>query len=508
MTVTPPQNPSSILTKTMTGTGWIMGWRMASRGLGLVSTLVLVRILTPEDFGLVALGTVFANAVDALAMFGIEDAILREKTFSPEIYDTGFTMSLIRAVGMGLLIGGLAVPAGYFFHDNRLTWIILALAAATLIEGFRNIGVVEFRRTFAFEKEFLLWIVPRIAGVVLAIGSAVILRSYWALVIAILAQRVLRVAFSYRIHPYRPHLDLSAWRRLTGYSVWDWALSIVAEIRERSASIFIGRLLGAAQVGVFSVALELAALPITELIEPLGRAAFSGFNAARHAGLSAGEMYLRMIAAMGLVALPASIGISLVADPLVQLAFGPSWSGATPVLRIVSIACCLNLITTMSSTLFQAHALMSLSFWLLGVTTLLRLALLFVMTPWLGLTGAALATGVAMTLEQVLYIALTIRHFDVRLGDLLGRFWRIVLAAATMALVLTWSGLGWETSAAGTKAGLALELAAGVGLGAAVYAVTLFVLWLAAGQPEGAEADLLTLLRGLHARLPALRRVR
>ncbi len=509
MSVTsPPSNPPSILIKTMKGTGWIMGWRMATRVLGLVSTLVLVRILTPEDFGLVALGTVFANAVDALAWFGIEDAILREKTFSPEIYDTGFTMAVIRAVVMGLLIAGLAVPAGYFFHDDRLTWIVLALAAATLLEGFRNIGVVEFRRTFEFDKEFLLWVIPRIVSIVLAIGCALVFRSYWALVVGILTQRILRVVFSYRMHPYRPRLGLSAWRRLTGYSVWDWALSIVVQIRERSASIFVGRLLGPAQVGIFSVAVELATLPLTELIEPLGRAAFSGFNAARHAGLSAGQMYLRMIAAMGLAAMPASIGLSLVADPLVKLAFGPSWSGATPVMQIISVAYCLNLLSTMSGTLFQAHGLMRLSFRLLIFTVLLRLGLLFVLVPLLGLTGAALATTVAILLEQVLFVALTIHHFDVRLVDLLSRLWRIVLASATMALVLAWSDLGWHATTGVTKAELGLELLTAVTAGAAVYAATLCVLWLAAGRPDGAEADILTLLQRLAARLRAFRLVR
>jgi O-antigen/teichoic acid export membrane protein len=484
-----------------------MGWRMATRTLGLVSTLTLVRLLTPADFGLVALGTTFAGAVDALAWFGIEDAILREKTFSQEVYDTGFTLAVIRGSVMGLLIAAMALPAGYFFHDNRLAWIVLALAAATMLEGFQNISVVEFRRTFAFDKEFILWVVPRIVSIVLAILFAFILRSYWALVIGIMTQRILRVMFSYRMHPYRPRFGLSAWRRLTGYSVWNWALSIVGQIRDQSPSIFIGRLLGAAEVGVFSLAVELASLPLTELIAPMGRAAFSGFNAARHAGQSTGQMYLRMIAAMGVIAIPASIGLSLVADPLVKLAFGPSCSSATPVLQLLSIAYCLNLLSSMSGTLFQAHGLMWLSLRVTGGAVLLRLLLLLLLIPALGLGGAALAMTASIVLEQILFVALTIRHFDVRLRDLPGRLWRIVLASALMALALAWSGLGWQATEAVTKTALAMELFAAMTAGAAVYAVTLLALWLASGRPDGAEADALALLRRLIVRLPLPRRM-
>jgi O-antigen/teichoic acid export membrane protein len=507
MTVASPLvSQSSILAKTAKGTGWTMGWRMATRLLGLVNTLILVRLLTPADFGLVALGTTFANALDAFAMLGLEDALLREKAFSREAYDSGFTLAIIRAIAMGLVIGALAEPAGWFFHDDRLVWIIRTLAVATVIDGFRNVGVVEFRRTFQFDKEFMLWVVPRIVSIGLAIGCAFIFRSYWALMVGILTQRVLRVVFSYWMHPYRPRLSLSAWRRLTSYSVWNWAMSIVGQIRDQSASILIGRLLGPTQVGIFSVALEIATLPSTELIGPMGRAAFSGFNAARHAGLSTGEIYLRMIGVLGILAIPASLGLSLLADPLVKLAFGPSWSSAVPVMQVVGIACCLSLLSGTSDILFRVHGLMRLSFRLVSANALFRLVLLLAMIPWLGVIGAALAMAAATVLEVVLSVIFTVRHFGPPLQDLVDRLWRVVLASATMALALASTGLGWRVTQAVTKAALALELCAGVAGGVVVYAVTLLLLWFVAGRPAGAESDILTLLRRLRIRLPSLRR--
>ncbi len=146
-----------MLARTATGTGWIVGWRMATRLFGLI----LVRLLVPGDFGLVALGTTFIVAVDALSTLGVEDALVREPAPTRAMYDTGFTLSALRGVITSAVIAVTAVPIASFFADPRLADVLWALAAGTLIGGIGSIGVVDFRRDMAFEKEFLLQILPR-----------------------------------------------------------------------------------------------------------------------------------------------------------------------------------------------------------------------------------------------------------------------------------------------------------------------------------------------------------
>ena len=85
----------SLQGKIFSGAGWIVGWRMATRGLGLISTLVLARLLLPADFGLVALATGFAGAVESMSYMGVEDALVREKSPGRGLYDTGFTLGLL-----------------------------------------------------------------------------------------------------------------------------------------------------------------------------------------------------------------------------------------------------------------------------------------------------------------------------------------------------------------------------------------------------------------------------
>jgi hypothetical protein len=102
---------------------------------------------------------------------------------------------------------------------------------------------------------------------------------------------------------------------------------------------------------------------------------------------------------------------------------------------------------------------------------------------------------VATAIEQVLYIALTLRRFGLTLGGLGSRIWRIALATATMTAVLALSGLGWRASVATTLPGHLAELAFPVVVGALIYVAVLLAAWWGCGRPAGAEADMLGLLR-------------
>jgi lipopolysaccharide exporter len=506
--VTEATPTGTLFARTVRGTGWLITWRMATRLLGVVSTVVLVRLLAPADFGLIALATSFTLAVEAMALIDVEDAVTRERAPTREVYDTAFTLGLLRGLAIGGMIAALAFPAARFFAEPRLAPVILALGLGFLLDGLTNVGVVDFRRDFAFHREVQLWLTPRLMSILLTLGTALLLRSYWALVVGILSQRALRVVFSYRMHPFRPRLGLSAWRGLLGYSLWLSVINVASLLRDRADSILLGRLLGTAPVGIFAIGAEIAALPTTELVEPACRAAFSGFSTARNTGLDAGETWLSIIASMTLLTFPAGVGLALIAGPLVQLAFGARWMAAVPLVQLLGIAGCLAAFGTIGSVLLRVHGKMHqvLGIVLAGAT--LRVALLLLLIPRFGLLGAGFAVAVGLVFDHLLYLVITLRGFAMPLSALLGRLWRSVLATAAMAAVLLWSGQGGQAAMATTLARLAMKLLTAMTTGATVYIVTLLAIWLVVGRPAGAEADLLTLLQRLLARLQAAHRAR
>ena len=456
--------------------------------LGLVSTLVLVRLIQPADFGIIALATGFMQTIDGMLTLGTEEAVIREATPGRTFYDTAFTLNLLRGLSVTILVAALAGPAAHFFADPRLGPVLLFVACLPLLDGISNIGTVDFRRDFAFHKEFAIMVLPKLCGIIAAILAAVLLHSYVAMLFGMGVNRILRVVMSYIMHPYRPALSLKAWRGLAGYSIWTWLLSLAVLVRDRSDSLLLGRLMNTAAVGFYSVGAEVAALPTTELIEPLGRAAFSGFAAGRQQKMDISETFLRLIGSAALLTLPAGVGLSLLAAPLVALAFGPGWEPAVPVLRILSLSFTIMVFGHLSLHLLSAHALLGRLVGITLVGAVTRVALLALLIPNFGLTGAALGAAVAVVLEQALTVATALRRFHVNATAMVHRVWRPVLAATAMGAVLAISGVGRSDD---NSFSAVLEAVTG---GAVTYAGMLLASWVLAGRPAGAETDILAVL--------------
>ena len=488
----------TILVKTARGAGWAIGWRMVTRLLGFLSTLVLARLLLPGDFGLVALATGFSQGIMALSELGMEEAVIRQHDSSREIYDTAFTINLLRGLATAAIVVACAWPVAAFFKEPRLAPILLVLAGCTLIRAFENIGTVEFRRDFVFHKEFRLLILPRLSGVAVTIGAALVWHSHWALIAGIATGQILETGMGYVMHPYRPRPGLRAWRRLAAFSVWSWAISIAIMVRDRVDGFVIGRSLGIAQVGLYTAGAEIALLPTHELAAPLSRACFSGFAAALRQETEIASTYARILASVILVALPIGAGVSLVAAPAVMLALGPNWSSAVPVVQILGCSGIVLAPGLVTGTLLSAHGLLRSSFVITMLSMAFRAIGAIVLVRAYGLAGGALAHALTIVLENAAYMVIAFRHFRIRLTTAVALIWRGCLATLAMAAVLTAAGLGVDVEAPARS----LLLAALTG--AAVYAGVQLGAWLLCGRPAGAERDLLTLV----GRMPGVSRLR
>lgn len=474
--------------------------RMAERGLGLVSTVVLARILSPSDFGLVAMAMVFVAAADVLGAFGLDWALVRQPGLERRHLDTAWT---IRA-GLGLtslvVLLAIALPAAEFYREPRIAPMIVVLGVSLLIGALENPGVIVFRRNMNFSKEFQLRTAAKVVGALVAISTALILRSYWALLLGTLASRTVATAMSYFVHPHRPRPTLSARSELLGFSMWLWLSNILTFVRTRIVELILGRIAGARDLGLFSVSNELSQLASTELAAPINRALFSAYAAKGDRPEEVGASYLRAVPAIWLITLPIVVGTYLTAPQIVALVLGAKWVDAVPLVRVLALASIVGLFSTGAIHVYWAinRARLETAVEVIWVTILLTLVLL--LTPRRGVIGAAEAVLVANSVLIPITAFLLRRNAGVSIRETVRRCWRIVVACLAMVAAVTATSADWRPTATGEALRQLVLMAI---VGATTYTVTVLAAWWGVGKPAGPERDLLALATERLTRQPA-----
>ncbi len=477
----------SVTNRTVIGAGWLVAWRMVTRGLGLVSTLILARLLVPADFGLVAMATAFSASVESLSELGLGDALVRRQENERGHYDTAFTLQLIRGGLTGAVIAAGAWGASDWFNEPRLLPVMLVLSALAIIGAFDNIGIVEFRRSLRFDMEFRLLFLPRISMFFTVIAMAWLLRSFWALMIGITVSRLVRVAMTYVVHPYRPRLTLSHWRDLVGFSFWTWATSLASLVWDRLDTFVLGPVLGPAKLGVYMIAAEIAIMPITELVAPASSALFPGLSVAQQRGTNLIGLALSVVSAMLLIVVPLTVGVSATSGYVVVALLGPNWDAARPLIAIFVWLCVLSPFSWVCMTVLKATGAVRQHFMAIsGAAAFKALVLYGVIQTGGSLEMAAVAGVVCTAVECGLFLLQLRSRGDTRWRESLGGLLRIATAGAFAAGVLLASGLGWQPVSMTPVP--ALLVGGSIGLAAiALFAAAQLGLWWVAGRPEGPE---------------------
>lgn len=486
--------------KTAVAAGWMVAWRMAARTLGFISMLFLARLLVPADFGLVAMAAVFNGTIEALSLLGVDSALVRSDDIDDSLLNTAFTMEVIRALTNAAVVALLSPLASAWFDEPRLLPILLVLAANAAVGGFENIGVVSFRREMRFEKEFLVFLLPRVGGFVVTLVLALLLRSYWALVAGIVLTQAIRLVLTYVIHPYRPRFSLARWRDLTGFSFWMWVYAVASFLGGQADTLVLGHAFGPAVLGIYLTALQIGTLPITEVTEPIRRALFSGFSAAHRRGANPIVNVVAIASVLLLGIVPVAIGISAAAGPITAILLGPRWHAASPLIAIFALQCVFSVFSSVLIPAYVARANVRSNALICILTSISRFAAMYLGAVSGSLAIAAWASVVSRAFEMMLYFMDLRRSPDFRISSVLVATGRILVAGAISAAVLYASGLAWMGAPASTLAGLRDGALIGA-LTLTSFAAVQIGLWMKAGCPGGPERRVWGSLMALSAPL-------
>jgi lipopolysaccharide exporter len=476
----------------LVGGSWLIAGQAVERVIGLVSIAILARLLTPTDFGTVAVAGTVVAAVELLSAFGFDWALVRHRDLSADYLNSAWTLRVLLGVFTFAALALLGPLAAAFYHLPALRPVLLTLGFASFLGSLENVGTVYFRRDFAFHKEFGLKALSKTCGFLVTVGIALAYRSYWALVIGIVALRVSGTLGSYLFHPFRPRLTLIHARELLSFSTWLLIGNIVDYCRERFSDLYLGRVFGPRANGLFSVAGELSRMPISEVAAPINRVAYSKYSEDVRANRSVAASYIEIASLIWMISLPMCAGMIGVADEVVRLLLGQKWGDAAPIIRLLALGTAFTVLTANTHYVYWAVGHSRVVAAISAIGALIVIPVTVVCGHFAGYQGVAFAYALTCAALVPVNFAMLKRLAGVGFADVWRNGWRATLAAALMLALLTFLV---PHAVNGTVQFAALILLIKIPLGAAIYVAIMTLAWWACGKPDGAERRVLQLIQ-------------
>jgi len=391
-----------LVKRVRSGISWNVSSSLIGQFIGFLRSVTLARLLAPEDFGLFTMALTIVFAANALTTIDLDRTIIANKFETQDELklqlDTVWSAELIRSVVVALLVALSAFPTARFYGQAQLKFIIPVLACASLVQGLQNIGLVLLRKEISFGRIFWFELATNLSGVVLTIALAAVLHTVWALVFGMLLTAALRTVLSYVFHPYRPSLkfDGVALRRAADFGKFALVFAIASYVSNMADNIVVGRLLGTAALGNYSLAFNIASAPIiivifsaTAVLLP----AYAEINSQDPAQLA--PAFTKAFNLTLFVMLAIALPFFVFAEQIVRVLFGSRWTTAGSVLGILALVIPLRGLTYMTSTVFWSANRPKAAALARTLDAVVFVAALYPLTSAFGLAGVAWAGFIA-----------------------------------------------------------------------------------------------------------------
>lgn len=400
----------SLRRKVVRGGVWLTLGDGIARVLSVGKLIILGRLLSPHDFGLLGIALLALGWLEHFTESGFKTALVRKRGDIHEYLDTSWTVQILRAIALSIVVFAAAPLAARFFGAPEATPIIRAIALVTLLRGLTNPAVVYLRRELDFSREVAWHLGSAVVGVTVAVVLALAYRSVWALVVSVIAAQATEAVVSYWVRPYRPRLRIE-WNRareLMRFGKWVFFGNGLGYIAAQLDSLVVGRVLGAGALGFYQMAQRLAFLPTSQV----GRRARSVLLPAYARLATPGDRrraFLKALVVVAAIVVPVGGFVSVFGEALVGLVLGERWLPMVPAFQILVWSGVVRAIVFTATPLTTAAGRPDLPLWGIMLRIGVLGAAIYPMSTALGLVGAALAATGASAVTGTYHLLCAMR---------------------------------------------------------------------------------------------------
>lgn len=469
----------------------IGGFNLLAKVMDLGSIMVLARLLTPEDFGLVALATATMLIATTVTELPVIDVLVQRPRLTPGDIDTAFTLNLMRGLVVYAVMAAAAGPIAWLYEAPALAPMLWVLALAPLARSLESPALVHPLRRVDYRPSSMALVAGKLAGTLTSIACALALQSAWALVLGLVVTGLTSMAWTYRLCPYCPRLRLRGIAAILGFAGWVTISRMLFALNYHGYRYMLGYFIGKAPLGQYTLGADLASLATYTLATPILQPIFAGMARIQSDLPRLRAAYLRAQQALMMLIMPLGMATAALAGSLVPVLLGPGWEQSATVLRWLAPMVALQML----SVPVQAAAMARGRPRALALREALGLALRLPATlygAWFhGLFGAVVAIALSGLAIIAMNLAITRSLIGLGLWPQLLNPWRSLLAAAAMVAALLCGEALWPRPEAYAPALLRVAALMLGGLG--LHGLVVLALWRLAGRPEGAESYALDL---------------
>ena len=356
--------------------GLLLSLQLIQRGLGIVSTLILARLLLPEHFGVVALVMIALQFFELLVETGNQQYIIQKTEVSDTDLNTAWSMDISIKSAMCLVIIMLSVPIASFFDTPALA-PALAVASVTLpIRALKTPGMMLLAREINYRPVFRLTLWQKLLSFATVVTWAFISPSHWAMIAGTVVSAVVFTIGSYRVHDFRPSWTLAHLGQQWRFSQWLLMRGIVGFTRSQIDNLMVSRWFGTTQLGGYNLVREVSLLPALSAIIPMTEPLLAAIAEGKK---EADTLAFRVRLGMALlitVLTPITAFIMMYPELIVRVLLGPDWSEFAGLLRPFGLFFFTFCLFSVISDALIAQGRVKLLFWFDLLSTLIIIAVL------------------------------------------------------------------------------------------------------------------------------------
>jgi len=367
------------------GVAWKTVAQTVGEGASMLFTILLVRLLTPEDFGLFGMILVFTDFAQSFGRLGFGAALVQRKELSEAHRSSVFWLN----IGAGLVLAGAVAGAApliaLFYGEPRLVEITIVVSLNFILTSLVIVQRSLQKRKMNFDILAYVKFASIFASGLVGVGMALTDYGVWSLVGKVLTSTAVTGVALWVLSNWRPRwlFDWSALKELLDFSAHTFGFQIYNFWAGKADDVLVGKYIGSFGLGIYTRAYETMLIPVQQITSTLSDVMFPALSKIQDEKDRVRRLYLRAISAIGLVTIPLMLLLLVVTDSFVLAVFGPKWSGVIPVLQILCLAGVILPIASTVGWIFRSQGRADWQFYwgLFGTSVTLGLT---VLGTWLG----------------------------------------------------------------------------------------------------------------------------